>query len=175
MKIDKSICRARKACGLPCAKCKYYENCAKKGEIHQEETKIATKKPPTKRPIPQKEPENKVIIPDRIKEYKTRERKNFTLKDIEILRDTTIPARIAAKMTGHHVNSIYRWRKRNNVILPFVPYDQRFRSNAWTEIELEIVKDASLSTRQVQERINRSADAIRQRRMMLGIRTGERK
>ena len=115
------------------------------------------------------------LVKKELKSYQKKERKNFSPHDIKILKDTSIPARIAAKMTGHHVNSIYRWRKRNNVILPFVPYDQRFRSNAWTEIELEIVKDASLSTRQVQERINRSASAIRQRRMMLGIRTGERK
>lgn len=172
MKIDQTICRARRACDLPCAKCVFYEKCIKKGEFYQEETKTTTRKPQIKRPKTKNEPKNEVIIPDYITDYDKRERRNFSPKDIEILRDTTIPARIAAAMTGHHVNSIYRWRKRNNIVLPFVPYDQRYRSNAWTEMELEIVKDATLSTREVQERINRSADAIRQRRVMLGITQG---
>lgn len=171
MKIDKSICRARQAAHLPCRKCEKYPECPGNYQENTEKVQISPKNTTKKTESAIK---SEVKIPDKIKRYQKKERKNFSPDDIKILKDTSIPARIAAKMTGHHVNSIYRWRKRNNVILPFVPYGERFRSNAWTEIELEIVKDASLSTRQVQERINRSADAIRQRRMMLGIRTGER-
>lgn len=173
MKIDQTICKARKDAHLPCHRCIKYQKCLKKGKIHEENTVNAQRKPHKSHKKTESGTINEVNIPESIKNYQKKERKNFTAEDIKILRDKTIPARVAAKMTGHHINSIYRWRKRNDISLPFVPYNERFRSNKWTEIELEIVKDTSLTTKQVQERINRSPDAIRQRRVLLGIRQGD--
>ena len=165
MKIDRSLCEVRRDMNLPCERCECSSYCGEKEREWMKKAKNVVEKA---KKLPQKDdlPPKKVV--------KKRKRVSFTESDIAIMRDTGISSMMAAKMTGHHVNSIYRWRKANGVVLPFVPYDARFRSNSWREKELEVVKDTSLTTKQVAELTGRTYDAIRKRRHILGIKVKEK-
>lgn len=172
MKIDRTICDARRACGLPCSRCENAEKCSEKDKEWLKNPTYPVNRPHKTPQRPKNSPQKEVNIPDKIRSYHKRERKNFTAQDIEILNDTKVPARMAAYLTGHHVNSIYRWRRTHGVVLPFTSYGDRFLSNAWTEIELQVLSDTSLTSSQVAEITGRSANAVRLKRCALGIRMG---